>query len=385
MEFSIKPDQLQRIIKDPVYTLRHTEYGTDQPLAALLCNYVPEELLLSAGYHPVRLIAQGTARNKADAALFNMYCPVARDLLDQALNKAYDSFDAVILSQSCLHMRQAFSAWKRAHPTHQYYYLPYPEKPRTPAAFSFLMEELKRMYHALTQEDSLSLKRIPLEDAWNKVWTRRLLLQEINSYRRSIPSRISGESMYLLVRACQILPVNHSIQLLEHVLHDIKRLSSHKGLNYAVKPRTMVIGSVLSSPLIFQELEGLGTDVVLDDLCTGTRWYDFPRSSTDDIWNAITTETLQRIPCPTKDWEISTRLKLFEEWIKAYHVDIAIQMQVKFCDPHECETPRLIQFFNERNIPFMALEVDQDFGWGQLRTRLEAFMERAEGMDLFYD
>ncbi|MDP6100600.1 MAG: 2-hydroxyacyl-CoA dehydratase family protein [Dehalococcoidia bacterium] len=50
----------------------------------------------------------------------------------------------------------------------------------------------------------------------------------------------------------------------------------------------------------------------------------------------------------------------------------------KFCDPHEYDMAPLQTLFQEHGLPSLRLKVDTTIPVGQLRTRVEAFMEMSQ-------
>ena len=90
------------------------------------CTYVPEEILYAADILPVRILGSHEPQDVTEPHIFGMYCPFCRDCLAQGLKGRYDYLDGVMIAQSCLHIRQAFTSWQLHIPTAYSYYLPMP-------------------------------------------------------------------------------------------------------------------------------------------------------------------------------------------------------------------------------------------------------------------
>ena len=59
-------------------------------------------------------------------------------------------------------------------------------------------------------------------------------------------------------------------------------------------------------------------------------------------------------------------------------------MQMKFCDPHELDTPAIKKALeNDVGVPTIFLEFDVTVPIGQFKTRVEAFLEIIREEDLF--
>ena len=61
--------------------------------------------------------------------------------------------------------------------------------------------------------------------------------------------------------------------------------------------------------------------------------------------------------------------------IHDFNVQGVFLVQEKFCDPHEFDIPYLEEFLKKNDIPCYFIEFDVTFHAGQIRTRVEAFME----------
>ena len=148
--------------------------------------------------------------------------------------------------------------------------------------------------------------------------------------------------------------------------------------------RSRVIPCVTSSgSATGLEVESCGATFVVDDHCTGTRYFWNEVVPRENRLEAIAARYIDRVPCPSKDWEQRTRidhiLKLAEEW----NVGGAIVIQQKFCDPHELDIPAIRKALDEKGIKTLFLEFDVTVPIGQFKVRVEAFLEMISEEDLF--
>jgi benzoyl-CoA reductase subunit C len=121
-------------------------------------------------------------------------------------------------------------------------------------------------------------------------------------------------------------------------------------------------------------LELLGATVVIDEHCTGTRYFWNEVNPQEDLLRAIAQRYLKRPPCPTKDW-VRRRVEHTLDLAKAYRVQGAVLIQQKFCDPHELDIPAVTSALEENGIRTLFLEFDVTVPVGQFKTRCEAFLE----------
>jgi len=131
-------------------------------------------------------------------------------------------------------------------------------------------------------------------------------------------------------------------------------------------------------------VESLGARFVIDDHCTGTRYFNTLVNTNGDPLGSIAERYINRIPCPSKDWPQRTRLDHIVQLAKEYDVQGAIIMQMKFCDPHELDTVVIKETLEkDLGIQTLFLEFDVTVPIGQFKTRVEAFLEIIREEDLF--
>ena len=148
--------------------------------------------------------------------------------------------------------------------------------------------------------------------------------------------------------------------------------------------RLMILGSEDDDTEFIAMVEDLGARIVIDEHCTGTRYFYEEVNTNGDALASIAERYVKRIACPSKDWPKRTRLNHIVKLAKEYDVQGAIVMQMKFCDPHELDTPAIKEALeNDVGIPTIFLEFDVTVPIGQFKTRVEAFLEIIREEDLF--
>jgi len=115
---------------------------TGAKIMGFFCTYVPEEILYAADILPVRILGSHEPQDVTEPHIFAMFCPFCRDCLAQGLKGRFDYLDGIMIAQSCLHVRQAYTSWDIHIPTDYSYYLPHPMHVQSPHAIPYLREEL---------------------------------------------------------------------------------------------------------------------------------------------------------------------------------------------------------------------------------------------------
>lgn len=343
------------------------------------CTYVPEEILYAADVLPIRILGSHEPQDVTEPHIFAMYCPFCRDCLAQGLKGRYDYLDGIMISQSCLHIRQAFTSWQLHIPVSYSYYLPMPNNLQTPSAKPYLAGELVAFKKSVEGWTGKKITDKELDKGIEIMNRNRQLLKKIYETRLSDNPPITGlEAMYLAVSSQMIDKTEHT-RVMEEVL---KKLPSRKS-NRSTGSRLMIVGSEDDDTEFLKMVESVGATFVIDDHCTGSRYFWNEVKPEGDRLSAIAARYVDRPACPSKDWPELTRLPHLLKLAKDYKAQGVIVIQQKFCDPHELDTPAIQRMFKKNNIPTLFLEFDVSVPVGQFKTRVEAFLEMIGQEDLF--
>jgi benzoyl-CoA reductase subunit C len=143
-------------------------------------------------------------------------------------------------------------------------------------------------------------------------------------------------------------------------------------------PRILVTGSVIDNPALIRMVEEEGGVVVADDLCTTSRYFWNLVEKSDDPMESMYRYGNDRPLCACmhpSERRLNHLLNLADE----FNVDAAIYFNLKYCHPFLWEAPLFRKELEARDIPTTVLEVGHDMsGYGQLRTRIQAFIEMLE-------
>lgn len=343
------------------------------------CSYAPEEILVAANWLPARVLGSHEPQDVAERHIFGMYCPFCRDVLAQGLKGRYKYLDGILLTQSCIHLRQAFNSWQMHVPTAFQHYIYMPQKVQTPHAIPYHRSELMKFREALEEFDGTKLTDDDLDRGIALVNENRQLMHDVYEHRKSPSPKVTGqESMWMTVSSMWTDKEQHSAEI-RKVLEQLP----NRKLNREDSARLIFIGSENDDIPFIEMVERVGATVVVDDHCTGTRYFWNLCEPEEDRMTAISKRYINRPACPVKDWEERTRFTHILNLAREFDAAGAIIIQQKFCDPHECDIPPLRQFLDENGIPSLFLEFDATTPLGPFRIRVEAFLEMIGAEDLF--
>ncbi len=335
------------------------------------CTYVPEEILYAAGILPVRILGSHEAQSVTEPHIFAMFCPLCRDCLAQGLLGRYDYLDGIMIAQCCLHMRQAFTSWRIHVPTEYSYYLYVPHGVQSPRAYPYLRGELADFQKSLEEWTGKPITNGDLDRAIEVYNTNRRLMKQVYEHRKKNDPPLTGlEAMEMVVSSQMADKEDHNL-----VLKDLLNELPERKLKRPTGTRLMILGSEDDDTEFIGMVESLGATIVIDDHCTGSRYFWNEVIPQDDRLMAIAARYIDRPPCPSKDWPERTRPQHILKLAKDFDVQGTLLIQQKFCDPHELDIPSIRQHLEKNGVPTYFLEFDVTVPVGQFKTRVEAFLE----------
>lgn len=344
------------------------------------CCFVPDEIITAMDMVPYRIQgSQSDPIDEADALLEPMACPFARSCFNMALKGQYDFLDGFVAPHSCDTIERMYHIWHSNKPSPFNHMINVPHM-MGPSSDQFYKKELRYFITRLEEFSGRKLETQKLKDAILLYNRRRALLRELYGLRRENPPRVSGtEITRVLVAGMGITAVEH-IELLETLIAEIKKrpVPQPDGL-----PRIFLWGNEIDDIAFIQLVEECGAHVVMDDLCTGTRffWEDVPE--TEDPLDGLTVRYLCT-HCPrslkpqagNRKEDLESRFGYIREFIDQWKANGAIFYIVRYCDTCELEGPDLKEYLNDLKLPVLMIEDDYSTSTiGQLRTRIQAFLE----------
>jgi len=361
-----------------VYEKRHEyardwkEKNSDKKILGYMCSYVPEEIFYAAGVLPVRILGSHEPQNVTEPHIFGMFCPFSRDVLAQGLEGRYNYLDAVATAYPCMHLAQAFDSWV-LHVTPRYFKVDMPNKVQTPHALPYLAGLYEELKAQLEEWLGREIKDKDLRGAIELYNENRSLLRKIYEARRAPGPPITGAEAMYVTAGNNFMDKQDANRWLKEIVD--KELPGRK-CKHRTDTRLMMVGSENDDIKFMEMVEEFSAVIVVDDHCTGSRYFWNEVEPQDGLIKAIARRYIERPVCAQRDYPARRRTSHLLNLVKDWNVDGVILIQQKFCDPHELEKVPLLNFFKENNIPTLYLEFDVTVPVGQFKIRVEAFLER---------
>lgn len=344
---------------------------TGQKVAGFMCTYVPEEIIYAAGALPVRILGSHEPTDITESHIPSMWCPYCRDCLAQGLLGRYDYLDGIVHGFTCAHIFQTYNSWYRNIPIGYHYDIYVPEYIQNPFAKDCLTREIRDFQHSLEQWMGKTITDADFDRAIDVYNTSSRLLHQVYELRRRPQPALSGAEAMTMVLASALMDKAAHNQLLQQALSELEQRPGIADPGV----RLMLMGSENDDVDFIRFIETLGATVVIEEHCTGSRYFWQPIVPEPDRAAAIAARYLNRPPCPHKELVGRTRFSHLLKLVQDYQVQGVIIILEKFCDIYQYEVPPVQDLFKKQNIPVLLLEVDVTVPVGQFRTRIEAFLE----------
>jgi benzoyl-CoA reductase/2-hydroxyglutaryl-CoA dehydratase subunit BcrC/BadD/HgdB len=214
---------------------------------------------------------------------------------------------------------------------------------------------------------------------------KRKALQRLSGLRRSNPSPISGLDAILVNQISfydDPIRFTNNINILCDELEG--RVKEGVGVANLDAPRILIAGSPMVAPnwKVPHIVETSGAIVVAEESCVGERntrdLVEETGQTLDEMIDAIV-DRYMKIDCAcfTPNTE---RIEHILNLAQDFEVNGVIHYSIQFCTPYSMEAYKVEKALQQKGIPFLKIETDYGMeDMGQLKTRIEAFLEIVRG------
>ncbi|MFW6052987.1 MAG: 2-hydroxyacyl-CoA dehydratase subunit D, partial [Desulfosalsimonas sp.] len=334
------------------------------------------ELIHAAGLHPFRILGKKGEISQADAHLQSYCCSLVRSGLETALNGSLDFLGGAVFPHTCDSIQRLSDIWRLNAGFNHHFDVVLPVKLNTLSARQYMAEVLTGFRKELEQAFQMEITD---QAIWSAIRDYNLIREKLESLyglRSFKPSLFEPSTVHRITAAAMIMEPGAFIKHISEFLGTVEP-GDLDGTG-AGRKRLVLSGGICSHPDIYDLLARTGADVVWDDLCTGTRWFEEKIEEDDDRdpIEALADRYMARSLCPAKHADIRIRAKELADTVRRHRADGVIFLLLKFCDPHAFDYPYLKRFLDDAGIPSLLLEIeDQPPSGGQLMTRFETFVD----------
>jgi len=339
---------------------------------------VPEELMWSCGVLPIQLLMSLGTYEESHAYLPPYTCDCSKSILEEYLDGTYGYLDGLMVSHVCETIRGLAGILSVRWPERFVHIFTAPAC-NDLGARRYIRAELMSLAEKLQSLGAAPMSPERLEEAISLYNTNRELINEIYHFRGQNPGAVEPEQVLSAVMSAGIMPRPQHNRMLRELLKTI-----HKGPE-RTGTRIILVGLLFERELaegnnLFSILRESNALVVWDDLASGMR-YRLERvegSKGGDPLDRLVESFMGPQPAPLRspaERKAGQLLKATRE----YGGEGVIFLIPKYCDPILFDIPTLIPILKENDVPSLCLEVSGSLSEGQMRTRVEAFLEMISG------
>lgn len=338
------------------------------------CSTVPEEIITAAGLTPFRMRATGsTGTEESDAFYSSINCSFPRHCFNQVLTGDFKFLDGIVCVNSCDHVRRIYDNWKRFVPTDFIEMMSLPRK-TGPDQVGWYTEELAMLKDKVGKHFGVEITDDRLWKAIKLHNETRRLQKKLYELRKQEKPPITGAETLAVMVAGTAMPKEQYNEMLRELLDE---LSGSEGSG-SHRARLMIVGGILDDPAYIKVIEDQGGLVVTDSTCFGSRlmWVEVDENASDPISALAQYYLTDRPSCPRMYGEHDNRAQYVIDMCREFNCDGVIGERLIFCDSWLVEHYMLGQDLKAAGIPMLKL--DREYltsGIGQLRTRVQAFLE----------
>ncbi|MBC7264304.1 MAG: 2-hydroxyacyl-CoA dehydratase [Chloroflexi bacterium] len=340
----------------------------DRRALGYICTYAPEEIMHAAGFTPIRLMESPDPITEGEAVLPSFCCALARSCTDQLLKRKFDFLAGVIFPQTCDTMQCLADIWRMTQTEIAILHFALPTAIESPHALDYTVAELHHFAAELGSRFDAPVTTERLYESIALYNETRDLLTRLYASR----DRLSAADVLAIVNAGMLMPKEDYNPLLRQV---VEAQQTEPPCPADGKPRLILSGAILDDLALVALVENAGAHVVGDDLCSGSRYFDTPVAIGSDPYVELARRYLNRAPCPSKHAPGRDRGERLIGLIQQNRADGVIFFIPKYCDPHAFDYPRLKSVLERAGVPHLCLETEHTVASGQVRTRVEAFVE----------
>ena len=353
------------------------------------CYHMPEVVLNVDNCFSVRLRAPKTGTfDIASYYMSNYTCEYCRALVERAIEGGYNFLDAIAGVDACAEMNRCMEnieilavpdmPEKKMFVTH----CDIPYKVTDYTLKHYVIQIRNRFLNVLAETYGVDTSDKALRKAVKEHNEVCDIITEIGEMRKLDNPPITGYEFHVLCLVTYCCPKSKILPYLKETLKEIKKRKPDPQPWY--RARVAIVGSEIDDLDMTRMVEQAGAFIVSDRFCFGSTpgRERIELNDEDDVLTQICAHYLKTTQCPRymSQEKIQERRDFSDYLAKEYKAEGIIYEAMKFCDFWAFERTLVSHIMNEEyNWP--VLSIDRPYmarTSGQLRTRLQAFVESLE-------
>ncbi|MFH1465444.1 MAG: double-cubane-cluster-containing anaerobic reductase [Pseudomonadota bacterium] len=357
-----------------------------RPVVGSFCVFVPEEVVLAANGVLVGLCAGAEfAVEEAEKYVPRNTCSLIKGAFGFALARVCPylaAADMIVGENTCDGKKKSYELFAQL--VNDLYVMDMPQV-KSAQGRALLRAEYARFLARMEELAGRAISADDLQRGIRRVNAKRAALHRLDALRRARPAPISGLDALL----CHQVSFYDDPERFTASVHAIcdeleARIAVGEGVAPADAPRVIMSGCPMAVPnwKVPTLVERAGAVIVGEESCVGARGSqtltDGSAATVDGLLDAIV-ERYLTIDCAVFTPNPS-RLEHIRAMAADAEADGVMHYGLQFCHPYQIEAGPVERALEDGGVP--TLRVDTDYSpedAEQLRTRIEAFLERLQG------
>ncbi len=345
------------------------------------CSLVPEPLLSLGKFFPVRVRAHDvTGTDSAEVYLSPVLCSYARSVLEKAMDGGLDFLGGMVVAASCDHIRRSGQNIEilGVHSKDDAYFMHFLDTPRkiNETLIDWLARDMRRLAATMASKYGVDVSDEALRAEIVKLNEFNAKLKAVSETRKQVPSPITGADFHKLMVAARVAPKDK----LGKKLDEFAKAASKSAKQNEGKPRILLMGASNDDLRYTEVIESMGCVVVADRYCWGALPGLDPIKVEGDPYINLAEHYLEICQCPRMMERYKDRINYLLQLVNDYKIDGVIYENMKFCELWGFEMLTALDGLRKAGVQVVKLDREYSLsGEGQLRTRVQAFLETIQG------
>lgn len=365
-----------RAMSDHCYDFAEQAVSAGRPIAGIMCEFAPREIILAAGAYPACLCGGSAARiPAAERELPVTLCPLIKSTYGYHLERANPFLEwasIVIAETTCDGKRKMFELMGRVRPMHV---MELPRDPNTPEALEAWDLEIRRLAGVLEERFDTNIDKAALLKGVRWMNRERSLRRELAALMMRDNPPLTGREL-LDVRTI-IAGMPEALEQYEALLDGLLEFDPppQKG-----RGRVLLTGVPVphGAESIVDLIEARGGLIVAMENCSGLKpVIEDVDENASDLHREIARKHLG-LACSVMSPN-HRRLELIRKLAAEFRIDCVIDLVWRACLTYDIEAALLGPFVrDELGLPYLKIETDYSPSDSErLGVRIEALFETA--------
>lgn len=326
-------------------------------VAGYFCDSVPEEMILAAGFFPLRIT--GSPQGSTDIARKHLIPRFAtretfvHSMLNKILSGEYSFLDFLIIPHSRDSIHRLYQLLQTSHKRNDLADPPelhFLDSPHTTfySTGNYFRNQLTEFKKKLESWSGNYISNAALSQAIEITNESKRLHHEMARLRAESPSRISGVHALQIIGSSMFMLKEKHNNLLKKYLERINELPPQN------KTRLFVSGSPVDNLQLYEIIESCDATVIAEDHCWGNRSFDVFIAPSLPPLEAVNERYLFKPPCP-RMFPASRRIKYCIEKVEASNAHGVVFNVYEHDEAEAWEVPEKVKMLKNIGIESLHL------------------------------